>query len=84
MTCVVFKAPGTFVAAVAVSAMIVWLALDWKYSARIDAQGARLPADPTQIALEVSPLFGYDLRTFSESWTRLPHPPAVVDGLYLS
>ncbi len=48
------------------------------------AQGARVPSDPTQIALEVSPLFGYDLRTFSESWTRLPHPPAVVDGLYLA
>jgi UDP-N-acetylglucosamine/UDP-N-acetylgalactosamine diphosphorylase len=50
------------------------------------AAGVDVPTDATglpEMALEVSPLFGYDERTFAESWSRLAPKPAVVDGLCL-
>jgi UDP-N-acetylglucosamine/UDP-N-acetylgalactosamine diphosphorylase len=50
------------------------------------AAGAEVPTDPSglpEMALEVSPLFGYDERTFCESWSRLDPKPAVTDGLCL-
>ncbi|HXN35301.1 MAG TPA: UDPGP type 1 family protein, partial [Opitutaceae bacterium] len=50
------------------------------------AAGADVPTDATGLPdfnLEVSPLFGYDEDTFSQSWARLQVKPAVVDGLYL-
>jgi UDP-N-acetylglucosamine/UDP-N-acetylgalactosamine diphosphorylase len=42
--------------------------------------GARVPA---QIAVEVSPLFGYDEDSFMESWSRMNPKPVVADGLVL-
>src|SRR6478736_5407497 len=33
--------------------------------------------------LEVSPLFGYDQETFTESWGKLANRPVIEDGLYL-
>jgi UDP-N-acetylglucosamine/UDP-N-acetylgalactosamine diphosphorylase len=48
--------------------------------------GARIRTDPTgkpEIAVEVSPLFGYDEGSFAECWSRLDPKPAIVDGLYL-
>ena len=48
--------------------------------------GAAVETDATgrpRIAVEVSPLFGYDAETFTESWSALATKPAVVDGLYL-
>jgi UDP-N-acetylglucosamine/UDP-N-acetylgalactosamine diphosphorylase len=48
--------------------------------------GALLATDPSgcpEVSLEVSPLFGYDEDSFSESWTRRSPKPAVVEGLYL-
>lgn len=50
------------------------------------SNGADLPVDGTglpAIALEVSPLFGYDEDSFAESWARLPVKPPLADGLYL-
>jgi UDP-N-acetylglucosamine/UDP-N-acetylgalactosamine diphosphorylase len=50
------------------------------------AAGASLATDPSglpEIALEVSPRFGYDEGTFRERWTGLPAKPALVDRLYL-
>ena len=50
------------------------------------ACGAIVPVDATGLppfAIEVSPLFGHDLRTFSESWSRLNPKPAVEPGLVL-
>ncbi len=50
-------------------------------------ESVAVPTDPTGLppfALEVSPLFGYDDRSFAESWARLQPKPAVADGLYLS
>jgi UDP-N-acetylglucosamine/UDP-N-acetylgalactosamine diphosphorylase len=38
---------------------------------------------PEQIAVEVSPLFGYDEDSFMESWSSLSPKPAVADGLVL-
>jgi UDP-N-acetylglucosamine/UDP-N-acetylgalactosamine diphosphorylase len=38
-----------------------------------------LPKD----SIEVSPLFGYDQETFTESWGKLANRPVVEDGLYL-
>jgi UDP-N-acetylglucosamine/UDP-N-acetylgalactosamine diphosphorylase len=35
------------------------------------------------LALEVSPLFGYDEATFAQAWEKLSPKPAVADGLYL-
>lgn len=53
----------------------------------LGAAGAAPASDPTglpRLALEVSPLFGYDEDTFAESWRKLSPKPAVVDGLVLS
>ena len=50
------------------------------------AAGAEVPTDATglpELALEVSPLFGYDAETFSQSWPRLDPKPAIADGLCL-
>jgi UDP-N-acetylglucosamine/UDP-N-acetylgalactosamine diphosphorylase len=48
--------------------------------------GAALETDATglpRIAVEVSPLFGYDAETFAARWRGLAVRPAVTDGLYL-
>ena len=48
--------------------------------------GATVPADTTGLPamkLEISPLFGYDVASFTESWRKLFPPPVVCDGLYL-
>jgi UDP-N-acetylglucosamine/UDP-N-acetylgalactosamine diphosphorylase len=48
--------------------------------------GATVPADPSGkvcLALEVSPLFGYDEDSFMESWSRLETKPEVAEGLCL-
>lgn len=53
----------------------------------LKAAGAAVATDPTglpAIAVEVSPLFGDDLRSFLESWNRLAPKPAMADGLVLS
>ncbi len=50
------------------------------------AAGAPVETDAgglPRMALEVSPLFGFDEETFAESWRKLSPPPAVTDGLYL-
>jgi UDP-N-acetylglucosamine/UDP-N-acetylgalactosamine diphosphorylase len=50
------------------------------------ASGANLPVDATGLPpfeIEVSPLFGHDLRTFKESWSRLVSKPAIEAGLVL-
>ena len=47
-------------------------------------QGVTVPGDPAQISLEVSPLFGYDLDSFSERWSTLSPKPAITDGLVLA
>jgi len=49
--------------------------------------GVELETDATglpPLALEVSPLFGYDEETFAEAWARLSPKPEIKDGLYLS
>ena len=51
------------------------------------ANGAALETDTTgrpRIALEVSPLFGYDDDSFAEAWKKLSPKPAMTDGLYLA
>jgi len=48
--------------------------------------GIALETDATglpQLAIEVSPLFGYDQETFTASWNKLTRKPAVTEGLYL-
>jgi len=45
----------------------------------VETDGTGLPA----MALEVSPLFGYDEDSFAESWARLARKPVLHDGLYL-
>jgi UDP-N-acetylglucosamine/UDP-N-acetylgalactosamine diphosphorylase len=48
--------------------------------------GATVETDKTGLppaAMEVSPLFGYDEDSFSDSWRRLSPKPEVRDGLYL-
>jgi UDP-N-acetylglucosamine/UDP-N-acetylgalactosamine diphosphorylase len=50
------------------------------------AVGANVPVDATglpKVTVEISPLFGYDLETFTESWHRLAPKPEIRDGLYL-
>lgn len=50
------------------------------------AAGAALPTDATGLpsaAVEVSPLFAVDERSFAEGWSRLSPKPDVRDGLYL-
>ena len=54
----------------------------------LNAAGAPVGTDATglpAIALEVSPLFGYDEETFLEAWKNLPaaDKPAIAGGLYL-
>jgi len=52
----------------------------------LQAGGAIVETDATglpRIALEVSPLFGYDEDSFADGWARLSPKPAVTDGLYL-
>jgi UDP-N-acetylglucosamine/UDP-N-acetylgalactosamine diphosphorylase len=52
----------------------------------LQAQGAEVKTDATgrpEVALEISPLFGYDQDTFFDSWGRLAAKPPVADGLYL-
>jgi len=36
-----------------------------------------------KLAMEVSPLFGYDTDSFLEHWQRLPIKPEIHDGIYL-
>ena len=53
----------------------------------LKANGAAVETDATglpRIALEVSPLFGYDEDSFAEAWARLSPKPVVIDGLYLT
>ena len=50
----------------------------------LSRQGVAVPGDPAQISLEVSPLFGYDLDSFSERWSTLSPKPAITDGLVLA
>ncbi|HEY4990414.1 MAG TPA: UDPGP type 1 family protein [Opitutaceae bacterium] len=53
-----------------------WLRLG---GATVPADGSGLPA----MALEVSPLFGYDEDSFMESWSKREPKPAIADGLCL-
>jgi len=51
------------------------------------AGGAQLPVDASglpEVAVEVSPSFGYDEDSFADSWAKLNPKPAMVDGLVLS
>lgn len=48
--------------------------------------GAELPVDASGLppfAIEVSPLFGHDLESFRESWSRLDPKPPIEPGLVL-
>ena len=45
----------------------------------LDTDATGLPRQ----TIEVSPLFGYDQETFTESWGKLANRPALEDGLYL-
>jgi UDP-N-acetylglucosamine/UDP-N-acetylgalactosamine diphosphorylase len=47
--------------------------------ASVETDGTGLP----KVAIEVSPLFGYDEDSFAESWQKLSPKPAVRDGLVL-
>jgi len=50
------------------------------------AAGAPVETDANgypHLALEVSPMFGYDEDTFAQAWEKLSPKPAVADGLYL-
>ena len=52
----------------------------------LKANGAVVQTDQTglpSVAIEVSPLFGYDEDSFADSWRRLSPKPEVRDGLYL-
>lgn len=52
----------------------------------LKSAGADIPVDSTGLpgfALEVSPLFADDERSFVEAWRRLDPKPAPADGLYL-
>jgi len=52
----------------------------------LKANGAPIETDATgrpAVALEVSPLFGYDEDSFAASWKKLTPKPAIADGLYL-
>ena len=52
----------------------------------LNAAGIALETDETglpAIAIEVSPLFGYDEDTFVGSWQKLQPKPEIVDGLVL-
>lgn len=48
--------------------------------------GAPVETDATglpRVAVEISPLFGYDADSFTARWQSLPIKPVVADGLYL-
>lgn len=47
--------------------------------ARVATDASGLPA----VAIEVSPLFGYDEDSFADAWKKLAPKPVVADGLYL-
>jgi UDP-N-acetylglucosamine/UDP-N-acetylgalactosamine diphosphorylase len=50
------------------------------------AAGVAVETDPTglpKLAMEVSPLFGYDTDSFVERWQSLPIKPELQDGIYL-
>jgi UDP-N-acetylglucosamine/UDP-N-acetylgalactosamine diphosphorylase len=52
----------------------------------LTANGAAVRMDGTglpNVALEVSPLFGYDEDSFADAWKKLPSKPSIADGLYL-
>jgi UDP-N-acetylglucosamine/UDP-N-acetylgalactosamine diphosphorylase len=52
----------------------------------LKAAGAAVETDATglpKVAVEVSPLFGYDVATFIERWAALQPKPAISQGLYL-
>jgi UDP-N-acetylglucosamine/UDP-N-acetylgalactosamine diphosphorylase len=52
----------------------------------LKANGAAVETDATglpAVALEVSPLFGYDEDSFAASWRELAPKPAMAEGLYL-
>lgn len=52
----------------------------------LKAAGSEVPVDSTGLpgfALEVSPLFGDDERSFAEAWRRLSPRPVPADGMYL-
>ena len=36
-----------------------------------------------EVAVEVSPMFGYDEDSFADAWKKLARPPVIKDGLYL-
>ena len=51
------------------------------------ANGAAVETDASglpRVALEVSPLFGYDEDSFAEAWKKLSPKPVIRDGLYLA
>jgi UDP-N-acetylglucosamine/UDP-N-acetylgalactosamine diphosphorylase len=48
--------------------------------------GADIETDESglpQVAIEISPLFGYDADSFADRWNLLPIKPVVAEGLYL-
>jgi UDP-N-acetylglucosamine/UDP-N-acetylgalactosamine diphosphorylase len=52
----------------------------------LNENGAAVKTDPTglpAIAVEVSPLFGYDEDSFADAWKELSPKPVVKEGLYL-
>jgi UDP-N-acetylglucosamine/UDP-N-acetylgalactosamine diphosphorylase len=52
----------------------------------LKANGAPLTTDASglpAVAVEVSPLFGYDEDSFADRWAALKSKPAITDGLYL-
>ena len=52
----------------------------------LKAVGAAVETDATglpRVAVEISPLFGYDADSFAERWQSLPIKPVVAEGLYL-
>ena len=57
-----------------------------QFAGWLKSAGAVIKVDQTGLpdcGIEVSPLFGYDADSFSERWHKMPHKPAVADGLYL-
>ena len=52
----------------------------------LKASGATVNTDATglpDVAVEVSPLFGYDEDSFADRWNKLGTKPTITDGLYL-
>lgn len=52
----------------------------------LKAAGVAVETDATglpKVAVEISPLFGYDAATFAERWNALQPKPAITNGLYL-